>query len=196
MLRIELGVELVVDLALRHPERSLHLRARVAHDELAGRDEGHLHLHAATQVHGLRWNRPGDEWPTRTGDGRRRRCSGCGWRRIAQSYLKCWQSLKVGFEAGTGGIKLLTSFQYGARADLFQPGAKARHVEINPRDQAVPGLAVQPDAMMALLKHLHQLTDVGVILHRIQDVIVAFRAGAVYEGVQVPVGRTEAAAAA
>ena len=70
---------------------------------------------------------------------------------------------------------------------FLTPGAVIGAVQIDPGDQPVPGFGVELDVVMPLLEHLHKLRGVGVELHRLEHVVIAFDAGAAYVAVQLGV---------
>ena len=77
------------------------------------------------------------------------------------------------------------------RAGDLGPRAVIRGVQVDPGDQPVPRLGVEPHAVVALGEHLHKLGRVGVELHRHEHVVIALQARPADEPVQLGVGDGE-----
>jgi hypothetical protein len=214
----------VGDLELAHPERAVDLHAglrplvrparHVAHDELAGGDQRQRQLYAVAEADGhlgrlaVRAPEPaegllsaapglgGVERPARDAQQRRalrRRTRQDGLRRARPRGKDL---LGVLGEPGVEFGHLQPPLVDVARdAAVLAPGAVVGHVQVDPRDQAVPGLGVKPNAPVALAEHLDQLAGIGVVLQRRRQVVIALGARPADVRVQGHVGRREAAPA-
>ena len=74
-------------------------------------------------------------------------------------------------EACVADAKLASAFVVGIGAlepGRLAPGSMRWRIEIDPGGDAIPGRAVERDAVVAFLKHLHELGCVRVELRRIE----------------------------
>ena len=75
---------------------------------------------------------------------------------------------------------------------VLAPGAVVRHVQVDPRVQAVPRLGIELHVVMPLFQHLHQFARAGMILQRLLQEVIALGARPAYVGVQGHIGTREA----
>ncbi len=180
-------------------ERSLVVfPVQTAHDELTGGDEHHVQDHTVAQIDRLPPGSsrsllpaagfPGIKRPTGGREGLWRLGRGRGWvrnqrlagnrhggRGVARGRARVGNSFGVVIDVPVQLEQFATAVALDPGiSHVFTPGTVIRAVQVDPGNQPVPGLGVQLHLVVSLRKHLDQLRGIGVELHGLEQVVIAF----------------------